>query len=50
MARNCKTCKHARFDERWGEYKCIKLYIRVYNPERKDCVHYRRKSKKEVPT
>lgn len=28
----CKGCKHSIFDETWGEYKCKKLYRRIYDP------------------
>lgn len=22
--KDCRTCAHSRFDETWGEYKCVK--------------------------
>ena len=27
---SCKNCKHAIFDETWGEYKCWVSKLRVY--------------------
>ena len=27
---NCKNCKHAIFDEQWGEYKCKVREVRIY--------------------
>ena len=27
---NCKTCKHAIFNERWGEYKCAERHHSIY--------------------
>lgn len=29
----CVECKHAIFDETWGEYKCQKKKHKVFNPE-----------------
>lgn len=34
----CVDCKHAIFDETWGEYKCGKKKHKVFNPdEYADC-------------
>lgn len=30
---NCVKCKHAIFDELWGEYKCAIRKLRIRNPE-----------------
>lgn len=27
---NCANCKHAVFDEQWGEYKCKVFERRIY--------------------
>lgn len=42
---DCKNCKHAIFDELWGEYKCkIKeRYIYYTRVEAIDCAHYEKK-------
>ena len=38
---NCSNCKFALFDEKWGEYKCKKLELFVYNIEMmSDCSSY----------
>lgn len=38
---NCRDCKHSVFDEVWGEYKCKKKVIRLYDLDRfKDCEEY----------
>lgn len=29
---NCKDCAHSLFCETWGEFKCTKREIRMYNP------------------
>lgn len=26
----CETCKHLKFDELWGEHKCLKQHRRIY--------------------
>lgn len=28
----CTECANAKFDEQWGEYKCIARCIRISNP------------------
>lgn len=28
----CEGCKHSIFDETLGDYKCKKLYRRIYDP------------------
>lgn len=41
---NCKTCEHAVFDEKYGEYKCKKRLTRIYillNSE--ECKEYKKK-------
>lgn len=40
MESNCTTCKHAVFDEMWGEYKCKERHIRVYDILN-DCKDYK---------
>ena len=40
---NCATCRFALFDEKWGEYKCSKLELYVYNIEiMTDCENYQK--------
>ena len=40
---NCKDCVHSKFDELWGEYKCLKLHHRIYILLDKDeCTYYER--------
>ena len=42
----CKSCKHSVFDEKWGEYKCKKKQIRIYNAKKyENCEDYERKKK-----
>ena len=44
---NCLKCKHAIFDEQWGEYKCGILKHRIYNPEaHTGCKDYKKTSDK----
>ena len=42
----CKTCKHCKIDEQWGERKCLFYCIRI-NDERTKCDGYRPKKGKE---
>lgn len=28
---DCATCKHAKLDDRWGEYKCLKYRHKIYH-------------------
>lgn len=38
---NCKNCKHAIFDEVWGDYKCKINYLVIYDPKDVEhCVYY----------
>ena len=30
---DCTKCKHAKFDEIYGEIKCLKKEHRIYDPE-----------------
>ena len=48
----CETCKHAKLDEEWGEYKCLKLQRRIYKPDLVlKCFYYKEnKAKEEVKT
>lgn len=46
MARDCKTCKHAIFDERWGEWKCKRLKIVVEPAKYNRCGGYGRDKEK----
>ena len=37
----CKECKHAIFDEIWGEYKCEILKHKIYHPIAVDeCLYF----------
>ena len=37
----CKSCTHCKFDELWGEYKCLKHGHRIYSlSERSLCEFY----------
>ena len=41
---NCIGCKHSKFDETWGEYKC--LYRGTYIPvvlESEECAFFEKK-------
>ena len=40
-----KSCKWAKFDETWGEYKCKLFYIRLREP--KKCEHCRNYTKRK---
>lgn len=45
---NCLTCKHAIFNERWGEYKCAELHHTVYIPlDPSECKFYKEGTPKE---
>lgn len=38
----CDTCKHAKLDEEWGEYKCLKLQRTIYKPDHVlKCFYYK---------
>lgn len=38
----CETCKNAKLDEKWGEYKCLKLQHTIYKPEEiLNCKYYK---------
>ena len=42
--KNCKTCEHARFDEIWGEYKCVKMEKTITSvKDRNNCVFYEKR-------
>ena len=44
-----KTCKHAAYDETWGEYKCKKHEFRIYDVESCSyCPDYKKNKKKEA--
>ena len=46
---NCKDCKHSKFDELWGQYKCLQRA--VYLPillDSSECKHYESKDKKKA--
>lgn len=44
---NCLICSHAKFDEQWGEYKCLVNCVQVYDPDAKnDCKKFRKKTTK----
>lgn len=30
--KNCITCKHHKFDEVFGEHKCLKYQHKIYHP------------------
>ena len=45
---NCVGCKHSKFDEVWGEYKCLQRA--VYLPiilEAKECPFFEKKKEKK---
>ena len=42
----CKTCKHGKFDEVWGEMKCL-YYSRRWNPNAPECDKYEPKKEKK---
>lgn len=48
-----KECPHVKFDEIWGEWKCLKYQVRLY-PEKHDfcvkCIGKRKKPKKKCKT
>lgn len=46
MARDCKTCKHSIFDEKWGEWKCMHLKIVVDPVKYSKCTGYVRDKEK----
>ena len=47
----CSKCKHAIFDEVFGEYKCGIRHIRIYNPEKyAGCEHYEKQTTKNSAT
>lgn len=38
----CETCAHALFDKLYGEYKCSKSQLIVYDPANaEDCLEYK---------
>lgn len=42
----CTTCKYARYDEVWGEYKCDILKRKIHHPENiTECVYHEKKDK-----
>ena len=46
--KNCETCAHGKFDEIWGEYKCLKLDRRIYDVRaRINCALWEKGAKKE---
>lgn len=38
----CETCTYGKFDELWGEWKCLKVSQRVHD-DRKTCENYEEK-------
>ena len=42
---HCKYCEHSIFNEQWGEWKCKKFELTVYNPEKRAsrCKHMKEK-------
>lgn len=45
----CRRCEHGLFDETFGEYKCKKLEIPIYDAYyRTECKHYDKKDKDEL--
>lgn len=37
----CRSCVHCKFDDLWGEYKCLKRGHRIYIPSQLiDCEFY----------
>lgn len=41
----CKTCIHAKFDELWGEWKCMAYLHKIY--EWFDCKQYQKKKEEK---
>ena len=41
--KNCKNCTHAIFDEVFGEYKCKKLEIHIYDVDKLSCESHEKK-------
>ena len=42
----CPTCEHSVFDETYGEYKCKKRCIRIYDISKYlECEHYKKITK-----
>lgn len=42
---NCKTCAYALFNAQWGEYKCLKMLIKVNPDKRVNCEFYKKEKK-----
>ena len=42
----CETCANRKFDEKWGEYKCLAFHRRLYEPMMA-CTAYEKKKKEE---
>lgn len=46
MLKLCKSCRHLIHDDTWGEYKCTKYHIRLYNANKIfSCKGYSKKDK-----
>ena len=46
---NCSNCKHAKFDNIWGEYKCLKHGYRVYAVINADaCPDYEKQKVRDI--
>lgn len=44
---NCANCKHSRFDETWGEYRCLVREHRMYILlEAEECPNYKKRAEK----
>lgn len=48
--RDCSNCEHSKFDETWGEHKCLQFSRRVHDSveESKDCQYYKKTTKQEM--
>lgn len=47
----CSSCAHAIFDETWGEWKCAKRCIRIYDLRKASfCKDYLDKKKEKNKT
>ena len=43
---DCKSCKHSKFDEKWGEYKCLVLKRKfIKSGDIAECSEYKPKNK-----
>jgi hypothetical protein len=47
---NCQNCVHSKFDEQWGEFKCMKYHRRIYILlSSEECANYEKDPTKKLP-